>query len=81
MFGIGAVIGNFASGALTDALGSKFVLLFSVAIQTLSLFLLAFMSLPPGGCWPSFWSGASPAGCTWCRSSITCCRCRNALAR
>ncbi len=42
VFGIGAVIGNFASGALTDALGSKFVLLFSVAIQTLSLFLLAF---------------------------------------
>ena len=42
VFGIGAVIGNFASGALTDALGSKFVLLFSVALQTLSLFLLAF---------------------------------------
>nr|WP_254599628.1 MFS transporter [Serratia marcescens] len=42
VFGIGAVIGNFASGALTDTLGSKFVLLLSVALQTLSLFLLAF---------------------------------------
>jgi len=47
VFGIGAVIGNFASGALTDALGSKFVLLFSVAIQTLSLFLLAFYVTSP----------------------------------
>ena len=80
VFGIGAVIGNFASGALTDALGSKFVLLFSVALQTLSLFLLAFMSLPR---WvlAIFRSGALPAGCIWCRSNITCCRCRNALAR
>lgn len=47
LFGIGAVIGNFASGALTDALGSKFVLLFSVALQTLSLFLLAFYVTSP----------------------------------
>ena len=45
VFGIGAVIGNFASGALTDALGSKFVLLFSVAIQTLSLFQHHLLSL------------------------------------
>lgn len=49
VFGIGAVIGNFASGALTDALGSKFVLLFSVALQTLSLFLLAFYVTSPVG--------------------------------
>ena len=79
VFGIGAVIGNFASGALTDALGSKFVLLFSVALQTLSLFLLAFYVTS----WvlAIFRSGALPAGCIWCRSNITCCRCRNALAR
>lgn len=81
VFGIGAVIGNFASGALTDALGSKFVLLFSVALQTLSLFLLAFYVTSHGGYWPSSRSGALPAGCIWCRSNITCCRCRNALAR
>lgn len=47
VFGIGAVIGNFASGALTDTLGSKFVLLLSVALQTLSLFLLAFYVTSP----------------------------------
>lgn len=42
VFGIGAVIGNFVSGLLTDTFGSKFVLLFSVSIQTVSLFLLTF---------------------------------------
>jgi predicted MFS family arabinose efflux permease len=47
VFGIGAVIGNFVSGLLTDTFGSKFVLLFSVSIQTLSLFLLAFYVTSP----------------------------------
>ncbi|GAK26017.1 MFS transporter [Serratia liquefaciens] len=47
IFGIGAVIGNFVSGLLTDTFGSKFVLLFSVSIQTLSLFLLAFYVTSP----------------------------------
>lgn len=47
VFGIGAVIGNFASGVLTDTLGSKFVLLLSVALQTLSLFQLAFYVTSP----------------------------------
>ncbi|HAT4981760.1 TPA: MFS transporter [Serratia marcescens] len=47
IFGVGAAIGNVASGVLTDALGSKFVLLLSVTIQTLSLFLLAFYIASP----------------------------------
>ncbi|WP_346827836.1 MFS transporter [Serratia inhibens] len=47
VFGVGAVIGNFVSGVLTDALGSKFVLLFSVTIQTVSLFLLTFYVTTP----------------------------------
>jgi predicted MFS family arabinose efflux permease len=47
VFGLGAVIGNFASGMLTDTLGSNFVLLLSVGIQTLSLFLLAFSAESP----------------------------------
>ncbi|QUY50044.1 MFS transporter [Serratia plymuthica] len=47
VFGVGAVIGNFVSGVLTDTLGSKFVLLFSVTIQTVSLFLLTFYVTSP----------------------------------
>lgn len=47
VFGIGAVIGNFVSGLLTDTFGSKFVLLFSVSVQTISLFLLAFYVSSP----------------------------------
>jgi predicted MFS family arabinose efflux permease len=47
VFGIGAVIGNFVSGLLTDTFGSKFVLLFSVSVQTVSLFLLAFYVSSP----------------------------------
>ncbi|CAI0803457.1 MULTISPECIES: MFS transporter [Serratia] len=47
VFGIGAVIGNFVSGLLTDTFGSKFVLLFSVSIQTVSLFLLTFYVSSP----------------------------------
>lgn len=47
VFGAGAVIGNFVSGVLTDTLGSKFVLLFSVSIQTVSLFLLTFYVTSP----------------------------------
>jgi len=47
VFGVGAVIGNSVSGVLTDALGSKFVLLFSVTIQTVSLFLLTFYITAP----------------------------------
>lgn len=47
VFGIGAVIGNFVSGLLTDSFGSKFVLLFSVSVQTISLFLLAFYVSSP----------------------------------
>ncbi|CAI0700132.1 MFS transporter [Serratia proteamaculans] len=49
VFGIGAVIGNFVSGLLTDTFGSKFVLLFSVSIQTVSLFLLTFYVSSPWG--------------------------------
>ncbi|WP_454877889.1 MFS transporter [Serratia inhibens] len=47
VFGVGAVIGNFVSGVLTDTLGSKLVLLFSVTIQTVSLFLLTFYITAP----------------------------------
>lgn len=47
VFGLGAVIGNFVSGVLTDTLGSKLVLLFSVTIQTVSLFLLTFYITAP----------------------------------
>ena len=47
VFGIGAVIGNFVSGLLTDTFGSKFVLLFSVSVQTVSLFLLTFYVSSP----------------------------------
>ncbi|MEL6116926.1 MFS transporter [Photobacterium sp. SP02] len=47
IFGVGAVIGNFISGVMTDTLGSKFVLLVAVTIQTLSLFLLSFNLTSP----------------------------------
>ncbi len=47
VFGVGAVIGNFVSGLLTDTFGSKFVLLFSVSVQTVSLFLLTFYVSSP----------------------------------
>ncbi|HAE2269089.1 TPA_asm: MFS transporter [Salmonella enterica subsp. salamae serovar 60:g,m,t:z6] len=47
VFGIGAVIGNFIAGALTDSFGSRFVLRVSVLIQTFSLFLLAFKADSP----------------------------------
>jgi predicted MFS family arabinose efflux permease len=47
VFGIGAIIGNVVSGLLTDIFGSKFVLLFSISVQTGSLFLLTFYITSP----------------------------------
>lgn len=47
IFGAGAVIGNFISGVLTDTLGGKNVLLYSVLIQTISLFCLSYYHASP----------------------------------